>query len=129
MKTAPRVRSDRSSPKRLPGMVLSIWKRHGLDTPEKRRSSVLTGEALPDAPGFVLSPYKSRVRMQVPAADWEPRGARAVRRPASDFLLPDRLPPLQAQLVTADPGTVVSPLCARSAFSKSIPRIGRAAAP
>ena len=43
------------------------------------------------------------------AADWEPGAAVRCAETGQRFLLPDRLPPLQAQLVTEEPGMVVSP--------------------
>ncbi len=97
-------------------LVQSIWARHGLDTLEKRRRSVQTGEALPEAPGFVRSPYKSRVRVTVPPAQWEPRAPMRCPETGQRFILPDTLPPLVAQALADQPGMVASPFAPDQPF-------------
>lgn len=92
-------------------LVKSIWARHDLAAVEKRRRAQATrGGSLPNEPGYVLSPYGSKHRVEVPPDKWVEPGA-AVRCPETGrrFLLPENLPHLFAILDPAKPGSVISP--------------------
>ncbi len=98
----------------------AIWERHQLTTLEQRQASEQTAEALPDAPGYVRSPYGARPRVEVPPALWVQSGSAMVcPTTGRRFRLPADLPPLEAQLVASDPGMVISPFFPERPFQLS----------
>lgn len=92
-------------------LIKSIWARHALaGRAEREKAQSTRGEPLPNEPGFVLSPYGSKPRVEVVPEKWVERGA-AVRCPETGrrFLLPENLPHLNALLVPNQPGSIISP--------------------
>ena len=100
-----------------PEQVLSIWKRHGLETVEKRVGTVGVGEIIADAPCMIRSPYGQKPEFEVPPERWVEPGA-TLRCPETGlpFVLPGNLPPLRAVVDPADPGMVVSPFAPSQPF-------------
>ena len=90
--------------------IQSIWQRHALGTVEERMAKVETGEVIPDAPGFIQSPYGSKLKVKVTPAQWaEPHSTAKCSETGRCFKLPSNLPPLLAIAMGDRPGILSSP--------------------
>ena len=98
--------------------VQAIWERHGMGRLDDRLRQVQVGEALPEAPGFVRSPYGGRRAVKVPPVRWsEPRAVVRCPETGRPFLMPEGLSPLIAALKRGEPGMVISPYAPEKAFA------------
>ena len=71
---------------------------------------ILDGEAIPNEPGFVRSPYGTRPRVQPAPAIYGKPGAEVVcPETGRTFRMPESVPPLLAGLVPGKPGMATTP--------------------
>lgn len=94
-----------------PELILAIWKRHELDTLEKRRPKVL-GTLVPDEPGMVVSPLSGK-KQPVAPEDWAKPDNQTINVSCAEsgqwFILPPQRSPLRGKVDDKRPGYVISP--------------------